>query len=256
MSRRRSLVIAALCYLALLGAWWAFAAAHQHRGTLWPTPPTVARAIWDNRSALWFHMRETLVEAGLGFALGVAFAVVLAVVSLRFRLLGDSLYRISLALYSMPLIALAPMLVLWVGVGIWTKVIIAALGSFFPVLVNTAQGLRSADERSLELMDVLGASYLTTFRRVRLPYALPALFASFTVAGPAAIVGAMLAEWVGAERGLGVMILFSMFSFQIPELWAAIVVASLLSLAVYLVFVLLARALFPWHASTRRREVR
>jgi ABC-type nitrate/sulfonate/bicarbonate transport system permease component len=91
---------------------------------------------------------------------------------------------------------------------------------------------------------------------VRLPYTLPALFAAFTVAGPAAIVGAMLAEWVGAERGLGLMILFSMFSFQIPELWAAIFVASLMSLLVYLIFAVLARLLFPWHASTRRREVR
>jgi len=142
-------------------------------------------------------------------------------------------------------------LVSWVGVGLWTKVIIAILASFFPVLVNTTQALRTSDPRALELMSVLGASRLQTMVRLRVPEALPALFASFRIAAPAAIIGAMLAEWVGAERGLGILLLFSMFSYKVPQIWATLIVASLLSFASYYLFELLARRLFGWHASAR-----
>lgn len=255
MSRWRSWLVSGAFWLLVVAGWWALARANDEPGSLWPSPPEVADTIWESRSALWSHAQATLVEAALGFAGGVVLAVVFSLLSLRFRLLGDNLYRLSLALYSMPLIALAPVLVLWVGVGIWTKVIIALLASFFPVLVNVTQALRATDRRALELMDALGATYLQAFVRIRMPYALPALVASFKVAGPAAIIGAMLAEWVGAERGLGLFILFSMFSFRIPQLWAALIVASLLSLVVYYLFDLLGRALFPWHPSTRKVEV-
>jgi ABC-type nitrate/sulfonate/bicarbonate transport system permease component len=131
-------------------------------------------------------------------------------------------------------------------------VIIAILASFFPVLVNTTQALRASDPRALELMAVLGASHVQTLVRVRLPQALPAVFASFRIAAPAAIIGAMLAEWVGAERGLGILLLFSMFSYKVPQIWATLIVASLLSFASYYLFEVLGRILFAWHASARR----
>lgn len=234
----------------MLAAWEIVALANRGPGTLWPTPQTVAENLWSNRDAYWSNAAATLVEAGLGFGGGVVLAVALSLASLRFPVLGDNLYRISLALYSMPLIALAPLLVVWVGPGLWAKVIIALLASFFPVLVNTTQVLRATDPRALELMDGMGASQLQTFWRVRMPYALPALVASFKIAAPAAIIGAMLAEWVGAEKGLGLMMLFSMFSFQIPTLWATLIVATALSIAAYYVFDFLGQLLFPWHPST------
>jgi ABC-type nitrate/sulfonate/bicarbonate transport system permease component len=255
VTRARSWSITLAVYAALLGLWELLAVLNDHPGTLWPSPKTVFHTIVDDPRIFWLNAQTTLTEAGLGFAGGVVLAVSFATLSQRFPSLRDNLYRVSLTLYSIPLIALAPVLVSWVGVGLWTKVIIALLASFFPVLVNTTQALRATDRAAVELMSVLGASQLQTLVRVRLPYALPAVLASFKIAAPAAIIGAMLAEWVGAERGLGILLLFSMFSFNLPLLWATLIVATFLSLATYYVFDVLGRRLFPWHASTRRPEV-
>jgi ABC-type nitrate/sulfonate/bicarbonate transport system permease component len=156
---------------------------------------------------------------------------------------------LAIGVYSLPLIALAPALVLWTGSGLTTKVIIAALAAFFPVLINLTQALRTTNPNALELMRSGGASSWQVFRRVELPYALPVLFAAFTIAAPAAILGAMLAEWVGANSGLGIQLLNSMQSDDVPELYASLAVASLLSLAAWLVFAVAGRWLFPWHAS-------
>jgi ABC-type nitrate/sulfonate/bicarbonate transport system permease component len=251
VSRARPWAIALAVYAALFGIWELVAATNDHPGTLWPSPQTVFRTIGDDPHAFWINGLTTVKEAALGFAGGVVLAVALAVLAQGLAPLRESLYRLSLTLYSIPLIALAPVLVSWVGVGLWTKVIIAILASFFPVLVNTTQALRSTDPRALELMAVLGASRPQTLVRVRVPQALPAVFASFRIAAPAAIIGAMLAEWVGAERGLGILLLFSMFSYKVPLLWATLVVASLLSLASYYLFEALAHVLFRWHASAR-----
>lgn len=252
MRRARSAAITVGAYAVLLGIWELVARLNEGPGSLWPTPRQVFTTIADNPQLFWQNAEVTLEEAGLGFAGGVALAVLLAALSQRFPALRDNLYRLSLTLYSIPLIALAPVLVSWVGPGLWTKVIIALLASFFPVLVNMTQALRQTDQKALELMSVLGASGLQTLVRVRLPFALPALIASFKIAAPAAIIGAMLAEWVGAERGLGLLMLFSMFSFKVAQLWASLIVASALSFAAYYVFEISGRLLFPWHASERR----
>jgi ABC-type nitrate/sulfonate/bicarbonate transport system permease component len=241
-------------WLALLGLWWLIAALEKGPGTLWPTPAQVASALWELRAAFVQNAWTTLQEAALGFALGVALAVAIALISERYRPLAGSLHGLAIAVYSLPLIALAPVLVLWTGSGLTTKVIIAALASFFPVLINLTQALRTTDQNALELMRVGGASSWQVFARVELPYALPMLFAAFTVAAPAAILGAMLAEWVGANSGLGIQLLNSMQSGDVPQLYACLAVASVLSLAAWLVFTLLGRWLCPWHASQQPAE--
>lgn len=252
MSRRRSWMVSAAIYLLLLAVWWLVALANTQPGSLWPSPVTVVEVLWKERMTFVSNAGVTLMEAALGFAGGVMLAAFFSFLSMFSRSVGDNLYRLSLVLYSLPLIAVAPLLVVWVGPGLWTKVIIALLASFFPVLVNTTQAIRHTDPRAIELMSSLGASRLQTLWRVRLPYALPALIASFKVAGPGAIIGAMLAEWVGAEQGLGLLVLFSMFSYVIPLLWATLIVSSAVSLSVYYVFELIGRRLFPWHPSSRR----
>ncbi|WP_320671370.1 ABC transporter permease [Patulibacter defluvii] len=251
MSTRRSRILAGCSYLLLLAAWWGMALANDHPGTLWPSPPKVLEAIWDGRSALAENAGATMTEAALGFSAGVLLAIAIALVADRFRALGEGLQQIALAVYSLPLIALAPVLVIWFGAGISTKIIIAALASFFPVLINLSQALRQTDPRTIEMLSLAGAGGWQTFRRVKLPYALPPLFAAFTVAAPAAIVGAMLAEWVGAEKGLGLMILFSMTSYDVPTIWASLIVASALSLIVYALFSFTGRRLFGWHPSVQ-----
>jgi ABC-type nitrate/sulfonate/bicarbonate transport system permease component len=250
--RLRSAPISVVLWLALLGIWWLVAATNQHSGTLWPLPNHVASTLWTLRSAFLSNAGVTLHEAGIGFIVAVFAAVVLALLGNRIRALSGVLQSLALAIYSLPLIAIAPVLVLWLGSGLTTKVIIAALSAFFPILINLTQALRTTQPQALELMQSGGATSWQTFRHVELPYALPMLFASFAVAGPAAIVGAMLAEWVGANSGLGIQLLNSMSEYDVPELYGCLVVAAILSLLSYLVFELLGRRLFPWHASLQR----
>jgi ABC-type nitrate/sulfonate/bicarbonate transport system permease component len=249
--RPATVATSAAVWVGLLGVWWLLAALNDHPGSLWPSPPRVVSALWDGRSAYAENATTTVEEAAVGFAAGVLLAAALALVGERFRALAGSLQQLAVGIYSLPLIALAPILVLWTGTGMATKVIIAALASFFPVLINLTQALRSTDPQALELMDVAGASRWQTFRRVELPYALPALFAALTVAAPAALIGAMLAEWVGADRGLGIQLLGAMQNYDIPGLYGCLIAASVLSFAAWLAFTLLGRRLFPWHPSLR-----
>jgi ABC-type nitrate/sulfonate/bicarbonate transport system permease component len=238
-----------LVWLALLGVWWAISATQQHPGTLWPEPNQVASTLWTLRSAFLTNAGTTVHEAALGFLVAVVLAVAGALISQRAGSLSSVLQHLALSVYALPLIALAPVIVLWTGSGLETKVIIAAIASFFPVFINLTQALRTTNAQAVELMDIGGASGWQTFRFVELPYALPMLFAGFTVAAPAAILGAMLAEWVGANQGLGIQLLNSMQEYQIPELYGCLVVASVLSLISWAAFTLIGRRLFPWHAS-------
>lgn len=256
MSRRLRNPLATIgVWLALLGIWWLVAASQQHPGTLWPTPNQVASSLWNLRGAYISNAAVTLEEAALGFAAAVVLAVTVALVGEHYRSLAGTLQRLAISVYALPLIALAPVLVLWTGSGLVTKVIIATLASFFPVLINLTQALRTTSAGAIELMSVGGASPWQRFRMVELPYALPMLFAGFTVAAPAAILGAMLAEWVGANSGLGIQLLTSMQSYAVPELYGCLAVASILSLAVWAGFTVVGQRLFPWHASTQRLEV-
>lgn len=252
MTRVRSAGGPAVLYLLLVAAWWLLADLQRSPSSPVLDPVQLVQASWERRGALLVHLQTTAWEALLGFAVGAVVALLLSLLTVRFMAIGALVERFALILYSLPLIAVAPLMVIWFGAGLETKVIIAAMAAFFPVLVNTTTAFVSTDRGALEMMDVIGASYSTTSLRVRVPYALPAIFASFTVAAPAAVIGATVAEWVGGERGLGVAILSSMQSYDVPLLWSCILVVSLLSLASYAIFAVSGRLLFPWHESTQR----
>jgi NitT/TauT family transport system permease protein len=252
VTRVRSVAGPAALYVLLLAGWWLVADLQRSPSSPVLDPIQLVHAAWDRRAALLEHLQTTAWEALLGFVVGGLVALLLSLLTVRFTAIGVLVERFALILYSLPLIAVAPLMVIWFGAGLETKVIIAAMAAFFPVLVNTTTAFVSTDPRALEMMQVIGASYSTTSLRVRIPYALPAIFASFTVAAPAAVIGATVAEWVGGERGLGVAILSSMQSYDVPLLWSCILVISLLSLVSYALFAIGGRLLFPWHESTRR----
>jgi ABC-type nitrate/sulfonate/bicarbonate transport system permease component len=240
MSRRLgSPATSAGVWLVLLGVWWLIAATQHHAGTLWPEPNQVASTLWHLRRAFLTNVGTTLHEAAIGFVVATALAILGAVASQRIGSLTAIFQHLAVAVYALP----------WIASGLETKVIIAALASFFPVFINLTQALRTTDAQSLELMRVGGATPWQAFRYVELPYALPMLFAGLTLAAPAAILGAMLAEWVGANQGLGIQLLNSMQEYQTAELYACLLVASVLSLLAWLVFTLIGRRLFPWHPS-------
>lgn len=253
LTARLKILIVPGCFLVLISIWELLALRAQSPSSLWPPPSVILSSIWNDRDLYIPSAATTLWEAFLGFLVGVVLALLTGALSLRFRALSAFAYRISVLLYAVPVITIAPLLNIWFGVSLLPKVIIASLGAFFPITANTLVGLRSADRLALEMMDVLGASRRQTLRYVRVPYALPLVLASFKIAAPAAIIGAMISEWSGATQGLGIMLIYSMLDYLLPRLWGTLLVASLLSMLAFGLFDVAARVAVPWSSAVQRR---
>ncbi|MFF2330586.1 MULTISPECIES: ABC transporter permease [unclassified Streptomyces] len=249
LSRRTTALVGVAVYAVLLVAWEIYGRGMYHPGGVLPPPSRILGVLWDDRAAYARNTWATVGEAAAGFAAGVLLAVLLAVFMDRFRAVGDGLHRLALMLYSIPVIGLAPALVAWLGLGFTSKAVVALLAAFFPVLVNLVGALRSTDPRVRELGMVLGLGSPRELRYLRLPYALPAFVASLKIAAPAAFIGAMIAEWVGADQGLGLALLYAMFGYQIPQMWAALALSTAVTGLLAALFGALARIATPWHAS-------
>jgi NitT/TauT family transport system permease protein len=216
-----------------------------------PTPTTIARALIENRQVLFKNVGSTLFEAIGGFVLGNGLATIVAVGFVYSRPVEEMFYPVAVALRSIPLVAITPVLVVWFGPGYASKIAIVALITFFPTLVNMVQGLASVEMSTLELMHTLNASERDVFFKVRLPSSLPYFFASLRIAPSASVLGAIVAEWIGSTSGLGYVVLQAMWNFDVGRLWAAMVVATLLSVSAFLAVLIAERLAIPWHSSVR-----
>lgn len=217
---------------------------------LFPTPTDVLAATRDGRSELWAAARTTLIGALGGFVVGNAAGVVLALVVARSVTASRFVLPVAIGIRVIPVIALAPLLTLVLGRGLATVVAVSSLLVFFPTLINTILGLRSVTQDQVDMLRMVDASPAQIFRRLRLPAALPSLFAAFQVAAPASVLGAMLAEWVASGNGLGYLILRSSFSFQVGLMWAAVIVATLIAVIAASVTAALGRRVAWWGASS------
>lgn len=244
--------IVAAFYVALVVVWQLAGQALAGPGSVLIPPSQILETLISRSRAIGIVTGITLYEAAVGFVIGVVAAIVLAIVVDRFRLVGDALYRLALVLYAIPVIAIAAPLTAWLGLGVAAKITVAALSAYFPVLVNLTGALRTLDPRVEELGRVLAIGYGRRLWALRAPAVLPALLSSFKIAGPAAFIGALIAEWMGAEAGLGVMLLQAMFSFNVPLLWTVLLVATAVNGLIVLLFAGLERVSVPWHESASR----
>jgi NitT/TauT family transport system permease protein len=212
--RRPETVLSPLLLVVVLVGWeWGVRLLGVPRYIL-PPPSQVVGALWNgldagifSRGGYWLHTGVTLSEVLLGFFIGSGVGLVLGTVISQIRLLEATLRIYIVALQSLPKIALAPIIVLWFGYGLTSKVVIICLLTFFPLLVTSMAGFRAVDRERLELMRALGANTWQTFWKVRLPSALPFIFAGLEMAAVFSVVGAVVGEFVGAQRGLGTLIL-------------------------------------------------
>ncbi|WP_134765454.1 ABC transporter permease subunit [Nocardioides sp. 1609] len=186
------------------------------------------------RSEIRTLLLETLGDAAIGFVSGMAAAVLLAAVVVRYRVMESTVMPVALVLQTVPLIALAPILILVVGRGYAIVAIMSAIVVLFPALVNITVGLRSVSPQMRDLVTVYGGSPTTVLRKVAFPTALPALFASVRIAVPGAMTGALLAEWLATGRGIGYAVVSAASRSQINRVWALVVVITLVSLLLYL----------------------
>jgi putative hydroxymethylpyrimidine transport system permease protein len=211
-----------------------------------PAPSDVAQALWDDRELLaengWITLQEMLGGLAIAFALGAGFAIALHMS----ETLRHAFYPVLVASQTIPIVAIAAVLVIWLGFGIGPKLAVVALICFFPITVNMLDGLRSVDPSAVRMMRTLDGSRSAILRRLELPASLPQFFSGAKIAVAIAPIGAVLGEFVGANGGLGFLITQANANLLTARVFASIVVLSAFALTLFLLIVIAERTLAPW----------
>jgi NitT/TauT family transport system permease protein len=233
---RPQVLLIPLVFVVVVGSWEWVVRAWNIPGFLVPAPSTVAGALARGvRSGLYVaNFWVTLCEALLGFTIAAVAGIMVGAVIAQFRVMEQTFYPYLVALQTLPKIAIAPLIIVWFGFGISSKIIIAATVAFFPVLVNVIVGLKTIDPAKLDLMRSLRASRWQTFRLVTFPNALPFVFAGLDIAIVFSVLGAIVGEFVGAQKGLGNLILQFNFSLDIAGVFAVLILLSVMGVALHL----------------------
>lgn len=230
----------------LLGLWELYVRAADVPSTILPAPSRVVTASVRAADVIRWHAAQTLGETVVGFLLAVAVAVACAAAIDFFPLVRRALFPLLIASQTVPIIAVAPLLVLWFGYGAFPKVLVVALVCFFPMVVAAVHGLGATDPELIKLYRTFGASGWQIFRHVRVPTALPAFFAGVRIAITYSVIGAIFGEYVGASRGLGIFLQTAKNSYRTDLVFGMIGVTAGLSLALYGLALLVERLVIPW----------
>ncbi|HEY7782840.1 MAG TPA: ABC transporter permease [Ktedonobacterales bacterium] len=242
-----------LAVLVALGVVWQLYAVRGVRDAqLLPPPTMVLAALGSQRGLLWHHTLVTLDETLVGFAAALVTGLALAALIDLSSWPRRALYPLLVASQTIPIITLAPLLVLWFGFGLVSKSIVVTLVCFFPIVVAAADGLRATDPELIKLYRAFGAGRLRIFWAVRVPGALPSVFSGVRIAITYSVIGAIFAEYVGATDGLGFYMEQQQHTFATQNVIAAIVVTALLSIALFAATVLLERLAVPWYYAQGR----
>jgi putative hydroxymethylpyrimidine transport system permease protein len=248
----RRWLLPALLLAALLGAWQLAASTGFLAEVLGleeflvPSPSEIAQSLWDNRTLLAENAWVTVREMILGIACALILGVGLAVTMHRWRTVRDATYPLIVASQTIPIVVLAPILVVWFGFGIGTKVAIVALICFFPIAVNALAGLASADPEAIKLMRSLDASRFQILRRVEAPGALPHTFTGMKIAVVIAPIGAVFGEWAGSSSGLGHLILTDNAQLEVAREFAAVAILAAIALLLIGLLTLVERRVVTW----------
>lgn len=233
-------------FVALLFLWGLATRIFDWPIWLVPTPLDVADALWDNRSFLpeqfWVTFLETLAGFGLAVVIGIPIATAIALSPV----LEITIYPILLALNAVPKIAIAPILILWMGFGYGPKIVVALLLCIFPIVIGTATGLKATPPEFVELARSLTATHRQMFLKIRFPAAMPHIFVGLKVAISLAVIGAVIGEFVGSSEGLGWVILNSQSNLNTPLAFAAMALLAGMSILLFYALVALERLLVPW----------
>ena len=240
--------------LGALLAWELYALWGRTPRWILPSPTDIGRALVETMPLMGPHIWQTLLETWLGLGFALVGGLFLALVIDLSALLRRALYPLLVVSQTIPIMALAPLLIIWFGYGIWPKAMVVFLVCFFPIAINTAGGLTGADPEMVALLRSMGASRWQIFARLRLPGALPAFFSGLKIAITYSVVGAIIGEWVGASKGLGIFMLRASNSFQTARVFAAIAVTAFLSVGMFLLVAGIERLALPWYYTAARQE--
>ena len=251
--RRRvpEITYSVLVFIWLLVVWQVVVKVFDVSTILVPAPTAVAGSLVDGfqDGSLVTHSIVTLKEILIGFGIAVGSALVSAVLITQFRAVERVLFPLLILTQTIPKVAMAPLLIVWFGIGISSKVLTVALIAFFPLLINAVLGFRSAAYEQVEMLRSFGASRIQVMRHLQIPSALPHIFAGLEVAVILSVTGAVVAEFVGSSEGLGYLIQASNFTLDVARTFAVIVVLSAIGIALHAIVVRLGKWLVFWTAT-------
>lgn len=237
--------------LVLLAAWWLVTAQGWVAPFILPSPQDTVETAAKNSAYLLQHTGVTTWETVLGFLIAFVVGELVAVLMIYSKSLEKTMYPLILFAQVIPKIAIAPLFVVWLGFGLEPKVFVAVLMAFFPIVISGMAGLKSVDPEILELTSTMGANPFKTFWKIRLPASLPQLLSGLKVAATLAVTGAVVGEFVGANEGLGYVILQANGNIDTAMLFAALIIMSLLGVLLFAIIQVAEWFLIPWHSSRR-----
>lgn len=243
-----------LLLTVLVVAWEAYCQVSRISHTVLPAPSRIVEQLWLFRADAIRHSLPTLWETFVGLGLSIGFAIGAAVVMDRFATVRRALQPLFVASQTIPVVAIAPLLVLWFGFGLTPKVLMVILVTFFPITVALLDGFGAATADGTDILRSMGATPRQVFRKLRWPAALPSLFTGLRIAATYAVIGAVFGEYVGAYEGLGIWMKLSQNAFRMDLVFGAVLLTALLSVALFAAVRLAERLTIPWYAASRRRD--
>lgn len=239
--------------VVLLAAWQIYCTAAHVDPIVLPTPWRVLTQLSANWSVAWQNGLQTIKETAIGMSVSVVFSVVIATLMDQVTWVRRAIYPMLVASQTVPIIAIAPLMIVWFGFGLLPKVLLIVLATFFPLTVAILDGFATTEKEMGSLLQTMGATKHQVFRLVRFPAAMPYLFTGLRISAAYAVVAAIFAEYVGAYNGLGIWMSQAKNSFRTDLLFGAIVISAVISVLLFGVVALAGRVVMPWFYAARKR---
>ena len=245
---RPELILSPILFVIIVGGWELIVRILEVPRIVLPAPSAIVRSLYNiaTEGELLRHFGITLYETVAGFFLGGITGLLLGALVSQYRIVEKTLYPYIVAFQTLPKVAIAPIIIIWAGYGYSSKIIITAMIAFFPLLVNTIAGLHSTEPEYVEMLSAFTASKWQIFRMVKVPMALPFIFAGLDIAGVLSVIGAIVGEFVGARAGLGYLILIRNFNLDMPGVFAILIVLSMMGIGIHLIISWLQKRVVFW----------
>lgn len=219
-----------------------------------PSPKDIIITLVNILPSITSHIYTSLYEALIGFAISIVFALILAILMDNIKLIKKCLYPIIVVSQTIPIIALAPLFIIWFGFGIMPKIVVVVLVCFFPIVVSLIDGLESVDNDMVNLLKTMGAGRFQIFTMVKLPSSTVNFFSGLRIAATYSIMGAVIGEWLGGDKGLGVYMIRAKNSYALDKVFAVIIIIVILSMALFGLLYLLQYILTPWTRNSKENN--
>ena len=219
-----------------------------------PAPSDIIKALYENFGAMMPHIIATLFESVVGFGIAILLALILAIIMDLLPMVKKAIYPVFIISQTVPVIALAPLFIIWFGFGALPKIIVVVIVCFFPIVISISDGLEGVDKDLINHFKLMGASKLKRFFHLKLPYGIINFFSGLRIAATYSIMGAVIGEWLGGDKGLGVYMTRARSTYALDKMFAAIVVIVLMSMIMFYIIGKVEKVLTPWNSENKIKK--